>query len=116
MCLRRDRVDLRFTNVLRPGEPFSCLGVIAGRSDGGRRRADVAVWARKADGSSIIDDTASALERRRPVPHSPHSQCDWQVNTGFGARAHRGALSTSTRHGVRQGTVECGAVSAVTMI
>ena len=60
--LEGGRLDLKFINVLHPGEPFTCSGVITGRSEGGRKRAEVAVWARKADGTNIIAGTASALE------------------------------------------------------
>jgi acyl dehydratase len=56
-------LDVKFTNVLWPNEPFTVRGVITGRStEDGRTRAQVAVFCEKADGTKIIVGTASALE------------------------------------------------------
>ena len=55
-------MDLKFINVLHPDEPFTCEGIITGHSqEGGRRRAEVALSASKANGPKIIVGTASAL-------------------------------------------------------
>jgi acyl dehydratase len=56
-------IDVKFTNVLWPNEPFTTRGVITGRSpeDGGTR-AQVTVFCEKADGTKIIVGSASALE------------------------------------------------------
>jgi acyl dehydratase len=57
------RLDVKFTNVLWPNEPFTTRGVITGRrAEDGRTRAEVAVFCEKADGTKIIVATASALE------------------------------------------------------
>jgi acyl dehydratase len=57
------RLDVKFTNVLWPNEPFTTRGIITGRhSEGGQTRADVAVFCEKADGTKIIVGSASALE------------------------------------------------------
>src|SRR5262249_54073040 len=56
-------LDVKFTNVLWPNEPFTTRGVITGRTqEGGQNRAQVAVFCEKADGTKIIVGTASALE------------------------------------------------------
>lgn len=59
------KLDVKFTNVLWPNEPFTTRGVITGRTreDGGTR-AHVTVSCEKADGTKIIVATASALEDR----------------------------------------------------
>jgi acyl dehydratase len=57
------RLDVKFTNVLWPNEPFTTRGVITGRSaEDGKTRAHVTVYCEKADGTKIIVATASALE------------------------------------------------------
>jgi acyl dehydratase len=57
------RLDVKFTNVLWPNEPFVTRGVITGRrAEGDRTRADVTVYCEKADGTKIIVADASALE------------------------------------------------------
>lgn len=57
------RVDVKFTNVLWPNEPFTTRGVITGRNtDNGNTRAEVLVFCEKADGTKIIVASASALE------------------------------------------------------
>ncbi len=57
------RLDVKFTNVLWPNEPFTTRGIITGRSqEGGQTRAQVTVFCEKADGAKIIVATASALE------------------------------------------------------
>jgi hypothetical protein len=57
------RLDVKFTNVLWPGEPFTTRGIITGRSaEGDRTRAEVTVFCEKADGTKIIVANASALE------------------------------------------------------
>lgn len=57
------RLDVKFTNVLWPNEPFTTRGIITGRRvEGGRTRADVTVYCEKADGTKIIVAGASALE------------------------------------------------------
>jgi acyl dehydratase len=57
------RLDVKFTNVLWPNEPFVTRGVITGRrAEGNRTRADVTVYCEKADGTKIIVADASALE------------------------------------------------------
>ena len=57
------RLDVKFTNVLWPNEPFTTRGVITGRTrENGRTRADVAVFCEKADGTKIIVAHASAPE------------------------------------------------------
>ncbi len=59
------RVDVKFTNVLWPNEPFTTRGVITGRrTEHGQTYADAAVFCEKADGTKIIVGTASALEGR----------------------------------------------------
>jgi MaoC like domain len=56
-------LDVKFTNVLWPNEPFTVRGLITGRSvEGGQTRAQVSVVCEKADGTKIIVATASALE------------------------------------------------------
>jgi hypothetical protein len=56
-------LDVKFTNVLWPNEPFTTRGIITGRSlEGGQTRAQVTVFCEKADGTKIIVATASALE------------------------------------------------------
>ncbi len=56
-------VDVKFTNVLWPNEPFTTRGVITGRREAeGKTCADVAVFCEKADGTKIIVGSASALE------------------------------------------------------
>jgi acyl dehydratase len=57
------RLDVKFTNVLWPDEPFTTRGIITGRSrEDGRTRAQVTVFCEKADGTKIIVANASALE------------------------------------------------------
>src|SRR2546430_1817020 len=57
------RLDVKFTNVLWPNEPFTTRGIITGRRvEGGRTRADVTIFCEKADGTKIIVASASALE------------------------------------------------------
>ena len=57
------RLDVKFTNVLWPNEPFVTRGIITGRrSEGGQTHADVTVYCEKTDGTKIIVATASALE------------------------------------------------------
>ena len=57
------RLDVKFTNVLWPNEPFTTRGIITGRhAEGGRTRADVTVYCEKADGTKIIVANASAPE------------------------------------------------------
>jgi acyl dehydratase len=56
-------LDVKFTNVLWPNEPFTTRGVITGRTTAdGKSRAQVAVFCEKADGTKIIVGTASAVE------------------------------------------------------
>jgi acyl dehydratase len=56
-------LDVKFTNVLWPNEPFTTRGIITARSrDGGQTRAHVTVFCEKADGTKIIVATASAVE------------------------------------------------------
>lgn len=57
------RLDVKFTNLLWPNEPFTTRGIVTGRrDDGGQTRADVTVYCEKADGTKIIVANASALE------------------------------------------------------
>jgi acyl dehydratase len=57
------RLDVKFTNVLWPDEPFTTRGIITGRGiEGGQTRAEVTVFCEKADGTKIIVASASALE------------------------------------------------------
>jgi len=57
------RLDVKFTNVLWPNEPFTTRGIITGRrAEGDRTRADVTVYCEKADGTKIIVAEASAFE------------------------------------------------------
>ena len=56
-------LDVKFTNVLWPNEPFTTRGIITGRSqENGQTRAQVTVFCEKADGTKIIGANASALE------------------------------------------------------
>jgi acyl dehydratase len=56
-------LDVKFTNVLWPHEPFTTRGIITGRTaEDGKTRTQVAVFCEKADGTKIIVATASALE------------------------------------------------------
>ena len=56
-------LDVKFTNVLWPNEPFTTRGIITGRrTEGGQTRAEVTVSCEKADGTKIIVANASALE------------------------------------------------------
>ena len=56
-------LDVKFTNVLWPDEPFTVRGVITGRTpENGGTRAHVAVTCEKVDGTKIIVATASAPE------------------------------------------------------
>lgn len=56
-------LDVKFTNVLWPNEPFTTRGIITGRTtEDGKSRAQVAVFCEKADGTKVIVGTASALE------------------------------------------------------
>jgi hypothetical protein len=57
------QLDVKFTNVLWPNEPFTTRGILTGRSrEGSQTRAQVAVFCEKDDGTKIIVATASALE------------------------------------------------------
>jgi hypothetical protein len=57
------RLDVKFTNVLWPDEPFTTRGIITGRRvENGQTRAEVTVFCEKADGTKIIVASASALE------------------------------------------------------
>jgi acyl dehydratase len=57
------RLDVKFTNVLWPNEPFTTRGIITGRRvEAGQTRAEVRVFCEKADGTKIIVADASALE------------------------------------------------------
>src|SRR5205814_6414789 len=57
------RLDVKFTNVLWPNEPFTTRGIITGRRvENGQTRAEVTVFCEKADGTKIIVANASALE------------------------------------------------------
>jgi acyl dehydratase len=57
------RLDVKFTNVLWPNEPFTTRGVLTGRSvEDGRTRARATVFCEKDDGTKIIVAEASALE------------------------------------------------------
>jgi len=57
------RLDVKFTNVLWPNEPFTTRGIITGRRvEGGQIRAEVTVFCEKNDGTKIIVASASALE------------------------------------------------------
>ena len=57
------RLDVKFTNVLWPNEPFTARGIITGRRlEGGHTRAEVTVYCEKNDGTKIIVANASALE------------------------------------------------------
>jgi acyl dehydratase len=57
------RLDVKFTNVLGPNEPFTTRGIITGRRvEGGPTRAEVTVYCEKADGTKVIVASASALE------------------------------------------------------
>ena len=56
-------LDVKFTNVLWPDEPFTTRGIVTGRTrEGEGTRAQVTVFCEKADGTKIIVATASALE------------------------------------------------------
>ena len=57
------RLDIKFTNIVWPGDRVTARGVITERveEDGGMR-ANVAVWMEKPDGTVAIVGTASALE------------------------------------------------------
>ena len=58
-------LEVKFTNVLWPNEPFTTRGIVTGRSrEGEGTRAQVSVFCEKADGAKIIVATASALEHR----------------------------------------------------
>lgn len=57
------RLDVKFTNVLWPNEPFTTRGIITGRRvENGQTRAEVTVFCEKADGTKIIVAGASVLE------------------------------------------------------
>ena len=57
------RLDVKFTNVLWPNEPFTTRGIVTSRRvENGQTRADVTVFCEKADGTKIIVASASALE------------------------------------------------------
>jgi acyl dehydratase len=58
------RLDVKFTNVLWPNEPFTARGIITDRTLEGcdETRAHVTVFCEKDDGTKIIVATASALE------------------------------------------------------
>ena len=56
-------LDVKFTNVLWPNEPFTTRGVITGRTTADdKTHTQVAMFCEKADGTKIIVATASALE------------------------------------------------------
>jgi acyl dehydratase len=56
-------LDVKFTNVLWPNEPFTARGIITGRAtENGKTRAQVTAFCEKADGTKIIVATASAVE------------------------------------------------------
>jgi acyl dehydratase len=58
-------LDVKFTNVLWPNEPFTTRGIITGRArENGQTRAQVTVFCEKADGTKVIVANASALEHR----------------------------------------------------
>ncbi len=58
------RLDVKFTNVLWPNEPFTTRGIITDRTLEGcdETRAHVTVFCEKDDGTKVIVATASALE------------------------------------------------------
>ena len=57
------RLDVKFTKVLWPNEPFTTRALITARSrEADQTRAQVTVFCEKADGSKIIVASASALE------------------------------------------------------
>jgi acyl dehydratase len=57
------RLDVKFTNVLWPNEPFTTRGIVTGRrAEGDRTRAEVTVFCEKDDGTKVIVASASALE------------------------------------------------------
>ena len=61
--LEGGNLDLKFVSVLHPDEPFTCAGVITGRSEeGGQKYAEVALWAQKIEGPKICVGTARARE------------------------------------------------------
>ena len=56
-------LDVKFTNILWVNEPFTTRGVITGREIvQGTKRAQVAVWCEKADGTKILVGNASVAE------------------------------------------------------
>jgi acyl dehydratase len=56
-------LDIKFTNIVWPGDHVIARGVITDRvKENGRTRANVAVWMEKPDGTVVIVGTASALE------------------------------------------------------
>ncbi len=57
------RLDIKFTNIVWPGDHVIARGVITDRvPENGGYRANVAVWMEKPDGTVAIVGTASALE------------------------------------------------------
>ncbi|MCH8191602.1 MAG: hypothetical protein IIC80_09650 [Chloroflexi bacterium] len=57
------RLNVKFTNIVWPGDRVTARGVITGRrKENGSTRADVAVWMEKEDGTVVIVGAASALE------------------------------------------------------
>src|SRR5207237_9908949 len=57
------RLDVKFTNVLWPNEPFTTRGIITGRrAEGGQTRAEATDFCEKADGTKILVASAGALE------------------------------------------------------
>ena len=57
------RLDVKFTNIVWPGDRVIAKGVVTDsvRENGGKR-ARVAIWMEKEDGTVVIVGTASALE------------------------------------------------------
>ena len=56
-------LDVKFTNVLWPNEPFTTRGIITGRrAEGDQTRAEATVFCEKTDGTKVIVAHATALE------------------------------------------------------
>ena len=56
-------LDIKFTNIVWPGDHVVARGVVAGRAkECGDTRANVAVWMENEDGTVVIVGTATALE------------------------------------------------------
>ncbi|MBI3743614.1 MAG: MaoC family dehydratase [Chloroflexi bacterium] len=54
------RLEVKFTNVVVPGDRVSANAVITGQiEDGGKRRFQVTLWVEKADGTVAVVGTAS---------------------------------------------------------